>query len=58
MQEFEVTFRYRVADSTGYGTDDPAEMAEIDLDNIKDGEIDISDLFDEDAIETVKIRPV
>lgn len=61
MHEFEVTFRYKVSEATaqeGYNTTDPEEMAQIDLESLQAGEMDISDLVDEDAINSLKIRPV
>lgn len=56
-QEFEVIFRYKVDNTEGYETNDPEEMAQIDLEAIREGELDISDLFDDHGLDTVNVRP-
>ncbi len=44
------------ANPASYGTDDPKEMAEIDLDNLNEGIVSLEDFFNESA--DVKIEVV
>lgn len=57
MTILRVSFDYE-ANPANYGTDNPAKMAEIDLENIQCGATDIGDLFDESAIDNITITPV
>lgn len=57
MATLRVTFEYE-ADPANYDTDNPDEMAQIDQENVENGVTDIGDLFDEDAIDNVRITAV
>ncbi len=57
MVRLHVGFDYE-ADPDNYDTNDPEEMANIDLEQIQNGDLDVADLVDEDALETIKITPV
>jgi hypothetical protein len=57
MTTLRVSFDYE-ANPAHYGTEDPAKMAEIDLENIQCGSSDINDLFDEKALDNITITPV
>lgn len=55
-EEIQISFKY-YANPADFSTDDAEEIASILKEQIDTGEVDISDLLDEDNIHTVEVKP-